>query len=106
MDIKDMAKKITEETAEIIEYLYNDKTCCPECNSELEKKGYQDRTVIDLENQKPIKRLYKCEKKRCPKCKKIFQKKPNVLDKGLYGNNLVAEACVMHYFHRIPMGRK
>ena len=98
-------KKISEETADIVEYLHYDEDLCPICNSELEKKGYQDRTVIDSENKKPQKRLYKCEKKRCKKCKKIFQKKPKVLDKGLYGNNLVAEACIMHYFHGIPIGR-
>lgn len=98
-------KKVSEEDADKIEYLYTEKMLCPECNSELEKKGYQDRTIIDSENQKPKKILYKCEKKRCPKCNKIYQEKPKVLDKGLYGNNLIAEACVMHYFHGIPIGR-
>ena len=49
--------------------------------------------------------LYKCEKKRCPKCRKIYQSKPKVLNNGLYGNNLVAQCCVMHYFHGIPIGR-
>ena len=98
-------KKVSEETADIVEYLNYDEKFCPDCNSELEKKGYQDRTIIDSENKKPKKILYKCEKKRCAKCKKIFRRKPKVLDKGLYGNNLVAEACVMHYFHGIPIGR-
>jgi transposase len=98
-------KKISEETADKVEYLYNETELCPECNCELEKKGYQERTVIDSENQKPKKILYKCEKKRCPRCKKTYRKNPGVLDKGLYGNNLVAEACVMHYLHGIPIGR-
>ena len=98
-------KKVSEESADVVEYLNYDEELCPDCNSKLEKKGYQDRTVIDSENKKPQKKLYKCEKKRCKKCKKTFQRKPKVLDKGLYGNNLVAEACVMHYFHGIPLGR-
>jgi transposase len=98
-------KKVSEETADIVEYLNYDEELCPDCNCQLEKKGYQERTVIDSENKKPQKRLYKCERKRCKNCKKTFQRKPKVLDKGLYGNNLVAEACVMHYFHGIPIGR-
>jgi transposase len=98
-------KKVSEGTADVIEYLNYEEEFCPYCNSELEKKGYKDRTIIDSENKKPQKKLYKCERKRCKKCKKLFQKKPPVLDKGLYGNNLVAEACVMHYFHGIPLGR-
>jgi transposase len=98
-------KKASDKTADKVLFLSNEKTLCPECNSELEKKGYQERTVIDSENKKPEIILYKCEKKRCSKCKKIYQEKPNVFDKSLYGNNLVAEACVMHYFHGIPMGR-
>lgn len=98
-------KKVSEESADVIEYLNYDEQLCPDCNSKLEPKGYQDRTVIDSENKKPQKKLYKCERKKCRKCKKTFQRKPKVLDKGLYGNNLVAEACVMHYFHGIPIGR-
>ena len=98
-------KKASKETADDFEYLMYEPEVCPDCNSLLEKKGYQERTVIDSKNQKPQKKLYKCEKKKCPNCKKIFQRKPNVLDKGLYGNNLVAEACIMHYLHGIPMGR-
>lgn len=98
-------KKVSSETADSVEYLFYESELCPDCDIGLVKKGYQDRTVIDSKNKKPEKKLFKCEKKQCPKCKKIYQKKPNVLDKGLYGNNLVAEACVMHYFHGIPMGR-
>jgi transposase len=98
-------KKTNQETAEKIEYLYNEQELCPECKSILEKKGYQDRSVIDTENQKPKNILYKCEKKRCRKCKKTYQAKPKVFNNGLYGNNLIAQVCVMHYYHGIPMGR-
>ena len=49
--------------------------------------------------------MYECEKKWCPKCKKTIQKKPVVLPKSLYGNQLIASAATMHYVHGIPMGR-
>jgi len=82
-----------------------DNDLCPDCHAALEKKGYQERTVIDTDKNKANEILYKCEKKQCPKCRKVFSPKPKVLDKELYGNNLVAQACVMHYYHGIPIGR-
>ena len=88
-------KSTTTESADKIEYLDYEKEICPECSEKLEKKGYQERTVIDIENNKPKEILYKCEKKRCPKCRKIYQSKPKVLNNDLYGNNLVAQCCVM-----------
>jgi len=98
-------QKANKENADKFEYIYNENEICPECNSILEKKGYQDRSIIDTENQKPKKILYKCEKKRCPKCKKTYQSKPKAFNNGLYGNNLIAQSCVMHYYHGIPIGR-
>ena len=98
-------KSATEESADKIEYLYYEKDICPECLEKLAKKGYQERTIIDIENNKPKEIIYKCEKKHCPKCRKIYQTKPKVLNNGLYGNNLIAQCCVMHYYHGIPIGR-
>ena len=99
-------KKISSDQADKIEYIYNENEICPECQTSLEKKGFQERTIIDTEDTKPKKILYKCEKKRCPCCKKIYSAKPgNAFDKVLYGNNLIAQICVMHYLHGIPIGR-
>ncbi|OHD77406.1 MAG: hypothetical protein A2355_03095, partial [Spirochaetes bacterium RIFOXYB1_FULL_32_8] len=98
-------KKATENSADKVEFLYNETEICPECASELEKKGYQDRTVIDSENNRPKEILYKCEKKYCPICNKTYKAKPKVFDNGLFGNNLISQCCTMHYFHGIPLGR-
>ena len=47
-----VGKKNIKDMADIVEYLNYDKELCPDCNCQLEKKGYQDRTVIDSENKK------------------------------------------------------
>jgi hypothetical protein len=97
--------KAEESGADKVEYLFNENEICPDCASALEKKGYQDRTVLDTENVKPKTILFKCEKKWCSKCRKTYTRKPDVFDKGLYGNNLIAQAAVMHYYHGLPIGR-
>lgn len=78
---------------------------CPECGENLENKGWKDRGVIDGEPIKVKKVVYHCEKKWCPGCKKTYQAKPDLLPRSLYGNTLIANACVMHYVHGIPVGR-
>jgi len=89
-------KSISEQAADEIEYL-NAPDICPFCGEELEKKGVQNRSIIDTESNKAKKKVVKCEKKRCPKCNKIIQAKPAALPKSLYGNNLVAQACLLHF---------
>ena len=98
-------RKACHHTADKVDILYNKIDICPECEESLISKGYQERTIIDLENNKPQKILYKCEKKYCKKCKKLYKATPNALERSLYGNGLIAEALVMHYFHGIPLGR-
>ena len=44
-------------------------------------------------------------KKWCPHCRKTIIKKPVVLPKSLYGNQLIAQAAVLHYGHGVPLGR-
>jgi len=97
-------KSISEQAADEIEYL-NAPDNCPFCGGELEKKGVQNRSIIDTESNKAKKKVVKCEKKRCPKCNKIIQAKPAALPKSLYGNNLVAQACLLHFVHGVPVGR-
>ncbi len=97
-------KSISEQVADEIEYL-NAPDICPFCGGELEKKGVQDRSIIDTESNRAKKKVVKCEKKRCPKCNKIIQAKPSALPKSLYGNNLVAQACLLHFVHGVPVGR-
>lgn len=79
---------------------------CPGCGCPLEKKGWAERSVIDIPRQKPEKIMYRLAKRYCPHCSRTFTPKaPGVLPKSLYGNQLIAEAVAMHYLHGMPMGR-
>lgn len=78
---------------------------CPECGHEaMELLGERERTVIDF-IIKIEKIVYVLKRKRCIKCKKVFQAKvPSVLPKGLYGNNMLAHIATEHYLNGIPLG--
>jgi len=79
---------------------------CPECGNPLEVKGDEHRSVLDSHPVKAEKILYLLEKKWCRRCGKTFRAEPpGVLPKNLYGNQLMANAAVMHYLHGIPVGR-
>ena len=79
---------------------------CPECGAPLEKKGWTDRSVVDTPSQKPQKIMYRLAKRYCPHCRRnVTAQPPGVLPKSLYGNQLIADAVEMHYFHGVPMGR-
>ncbi len=96
--------KIGEDEADRVEHLCaGDK--CPDCGNLLEGKDIVTRSVIESVPVKAEKVLYKCERKWCKHCKKIIQKKPEVLPRSLYGNQLIANTATMHYVHGIPMGR-
>ena len=49
-------------------------------------------TVLPSRNARTVSRVFRA-------------KPPRVLPKSLYGNQLMAQIAVMHYFHGIPMGR-
>ncbi len=79
---------------------------CPDCGGTLKLKRIKDRTVIESESAKPKKILYHLFHKECTRCHHVFQAKaPGVLPRALYGNQMTAQATIMHYFHGIPMGR-
>lgn len=79
---------------------------CPECGNPLEAKGDEHRSVLDSRPVKAEKILYLLEKKWCRRCgKTVRAEAPGVLPKNLYGNQLMANAAVMHYLHGIPVGR-
>ena len=98
-------KSISGDEADRIEHLAVDDKRCPDCGEELKNKGIVERTVVEKVPVRVEKVLYECEKKWCPKCKKTIQKKPVVLPKSLYGNQLIASAATMHYVHGIPVRR-
>jgi transposase-like protein len=98
-------KSHSEETAdEVIPVEMGD--ICPECGGELRIKRVKDRSVIDIEVQRPKKILYRLIHKECTRCHRVYRAKaPGVLPKSLYGNKMIAKMAVMHYYHGIPMGR-
>jgi len=77
----------------------------PDCGNLLEGKDVVARSVMESVPVKAEKVLYKCERKWCKHCKKIIRKKPEVLPRSLYGNQLIANTATMHYVHGIPMRR-
>lgn len=80
--------------------------CCPECGLPLEKKGWEERSVVDTPSQRPEKITFRLPKRYCPHCRKNFTPQPpGVLPKSLYGNQLIANAVEMYYLHGLPMGR-
>ena len=97
-------KKISEKEAEIVEYL-DCRNECPICGGKLQFKEEKERSVVDTLPVKAVKKVYKYPKKYCPKCKKTVENKPVILPKSLYGNQLLALAATMHYFHGVPMGK-
>ncbi len=79
---------------------------CPSCGGVLSLKETRDRTVVEAGPARPKKLLYRLAVRECQSCRKTFRAKPkSVLPKSLYGNQLVANAAAMHYFHGVPMGR-
>jgi transposase len=93
---KDHVERVAGETGEL----------CPVCGDPLEDKGDDHRSVLDSRPVKAGKILYFLEKKWCRRCRKTFRAEPpGVLPKNLYGNQLMANAAVMHYQHGIPVGR-
>jgi transposase len=79
---------------------------CPVCGDPLEDKGDNHRSVLDSRPVKAEKIIYSLERKWCRRCHKTFRAEPpGVLPKNLYGNQLMANAAVMHYLHGIPVGR-
>jgi len=50
--------------------------------------------------------VYRLERKRCPKCKKLISAKPpGVLSKCLYSNQLLAYVAAQHYFYGNTLGQ-
>ena len=79
---------------------------CPDCGSTLEEKGTRARTVIDCQPIKMKKIMYHLERKRCPKCNKLYSAKPPaVLAKCLYSNQLLSYVAVQHYIYGNTLGQ-
>ena len=96
---------ISEEEADKVKRVHVGNTC-PDCGTTLEDKGAKARTVIDCQPVKMKKIVYRLERKRCPKCKKLISAKPpGVLSKCLYSNQLLAYVAAQHYFYGNTLGQ-
>jgi transposase len=78
---------------------------CPECDVRLHAQGESCRTLVDVTPMKAKRVLYRCKRGRCPQCFRSFTKKPQALAKTLYGNELVAQAAVLHYVQGVSLGK-
>lgn len=96
---------ISEEDADKVETIGLGNTC-PDCGSALEDKGSKSRAVIDCQPVKMKKIVYRLQRKRCGKCKKLISARPpGVLRKCLYGNQLLAYVAVQHYIYGNTLGQ-
>jgi transposase len=95
---------VSSEQAAQVEHLAG-MDCCPYCQGALEDKGRTERTVRDIRAQALEYTVYQGKKQWCPRCRKAVVRKPPVLPRALYGNQLIAHAVVLHFLQGIPCSR-
>jgi transposase len=79
---------------------------CPFCGGNLQDKGEDARSVLDIHPVKAERVVYLQKKRWCCRCGKTFRGDvPGVLPRNLYSNQLMATATTMHYLHGVPLGR-
>jgi hypothetical protein len=98
-------KKILKKQADRIIELSVEENNCTDCGGQLVSKDTALRSIIDTFLNKAQKLLYISEVKECVHCHKTFSHKPLVLPRNKYGNNLICNSSIMHYFHGIPIKR-
>jgi transposase len=95
----------TEEEADRIEVIDCKEKLCSDCILELEKMGSRNRSVLGFKQSELEKILYKLQRCRCPRCKRIFTAQaPQVLPRFLLDNELLTHIACEHYIDGIPMG--
>jgi transposase len=93
-----------DESDEVIDKFVEIDTC-PDCGSRLEYKETAIRSIVDVCLNKAKKIIYRCQVKRCTNCNKTISNKPPALPRNKYGNNLITNSAIMHYFHGMPLKR-
>ena len=94
-----------EDDADRIEYIECEEKICSDCQIVLENKDVKDRSVLDVNEPKLEKILYKLHRCRCPLCKRVYSAKaPEVLPKFLLNNEPLTHVACEHYVDGIPMG--
>lgn len=98
-------KTISEENADEILTIRCEVESCPDCGGGLHSLGSRERSIIEAMPLKAKKVLYRFNRYRCTKCRKVIEKKPGILPNCLYGSRLLSQAAVMHYSHGITIGK-
>jgi transposase len=98
-------KVAPEDKADEIIEIAVEQDRCPDCGGKLEYKESLLRNIVDVCLNKAKNIVYRCEVKRCTKCNKTVTNKPPVLPRNKYGNNLITNSAIMHYYHGIPLKR-
>jgi len=79
---------------------------CPHCGARLQILGSKRRALIDCQPIRMIRRVLRLQRKRCPRCRRVFQAHaPGVFPKSLYGNQLLAHVAVQHYVYGVTLGQ-
>lgn len=79
---------------------------CPQCGGVLIAKGWQARSVLEMQPTVVEPVQYRLQKKYCPTCQRgVCATAPGVLPKSLFGNQLSAHVLTSHYLHGEPLGR-
>ncbi len=79
---------------------------CPQCGGTLVAKGWQARSVLEMQPVVVESVEYRLQKKYCTTCQRaVCAKAPGVLPKSLFSNQLSAHILTSHYLHGEPLGR-
>ncbi len=79
---------------------------CPSCGGTLVAKGWQARSVLEMQPVEVSPVQYRLQKKYCATCQHgVCATAPGVLPKSLFGNQLSAHVLTSHYLHGEPLGR-
>lgn len=79
---------------------------CPQCGGTLVAKGWQARSVLEMQPVVVEPVQYRLQKKYCATCQRsVCATAPSVLPKSLFGNQLSAHILTSHYLHGEPLGR-
>ena len=79
---------------------------CPQCGGTLVSKGWQARSVLEMQPVVVEPVQYRLQKKYCATCQRaVCATAPGVLPKSLFGNQLSAHVLTSHYLHGEPLGR-
>jgi transposase len=78
---------------------------CPDCGTPLDFRGERDRTIIDCEPVRAVKRLVRITAGHCSKCRRTFRPRLHgVLPRSTCSNRLLAQTALWHYKDGLTLG--